>query len=181
MPEDEVSHEEVDDALGELTNMTAGNITSELLNASSISQPSVTAGNDRSIPGGKIARQLGFLCEGKPLLATVLEKELRELGRGTYELREQGEFSLQIDGQPVSIQEICDHTPGGMGLLIDGHYTIGSVVSLRYRHDETDIEVSGSIAWNAPCESGSHSRVGICWQVSNSALNQGLFDTITIH
>ncbi len=181
MPEDEVSHEEMHDALGELTNMTAGNITAELLNGSNISQPSVTAGNDRSVPGGKIARQLGFLCEGKPLLATVLEKELRELGRGTYEFQKQGEFSLHVDRQPVGIREICDHTPGGMGLLIDGNRTTGSEVSLRYRHNETDIKVPGSIAWSTPCESGSTSRVGICWQVSNSALNQGFFDTITVY
>jgi chemotaxis protein CheX len=181
MPEDEVSHEEMHDALGELTNMTAGNINTELLNDSNISQPSVTTGDDHSIPGGKIARQLGFLCEGKPLLATVLEKDLRELGRGTYELQEQGEFYLHVDGQPVGIREICDHTPGGMGLLIDGHCMAGSKVTLRYRHDETDIEVPGSIAWNTPCESSSMNRVGICWQVSNSTLNQGFFDAITVH
>ena len=181
MPEDEVSHEEMSDALGELTNMTAGNITSELLNDSSISQPSVTVGNDSSIPGGKIARQLGFLCEGKPLLATVLEKELRERGRGTFELQTRGEFCLHIDGQPVAIQEVSDHTPGGMGLLIAGQTLTGSKVSLRYRHDEIDIELPGSIAWNVPCESNSMSRVGICWQVSNSALNKKFFDTITIH
>jgi CheY-specific phosphatase CheX len=181
LPEDEVSHEEIHDALGELINMTAGNINAQLLSDSNISQPFVTAGNDRSVPEGKIARQLGFLCEGKPLLATVLEKELREIGRGTFELRKQGEFYLYINGQPVGVREVCDHTPGGMGLLINGHCTTGSEVSLRYRHDETDIKVPGSIAWNAPCESGSTSRVGICWQVSNSALNQEFFDTITAH
>lgn len=181
MSEDEVSHEEMHDALGELTNMTAGNITSELLKDANISQPSVTAGNDHSVPGGKIARQLGFLCEGKPLLATVLEKELRERGRGTFVLQAQGEFCLSIDGQPVSIREVCDHTPGGMGLLIDGQTLTGSEVSLRYRHDETDIEILGSIAWNVPCESSSTSRVGICWQVSNKTLNQKFFDTITVH
>lgn len=181
MSEDEVSNEEIRDALGELTNMTAGNINTQLLKNSNISQPFVTAGDDHSVPGGKIARQLGFLCEGKPLLATVLEKDRRERGRGTFEYRKQGELYLNIDDQPVGIREVCDHTPGGMGLLIDGHLTKGSEVSLCYRHDETDIEVPVSIAWSAPCESGSMSRVGICLQVSNSALNQEFFDTITVH
>jgi CheY-specific phosphatase CheX len=180
MPEDEVSHEEMHDALGELINMTAGNINAQLLKDSNISQPSVTAGNDRSVPGGKIARQLGFLCEGKPLLATVLEKERRERGRGIFELRKQGEFYLHIDGQPVGIREVCDHTPGGMGLLIDGLFTTGSEVSLRYQHDETDIEVSGSIAWCAPCGSGSQSRVGICLDAGNAVLNQKFFRAITV-
>lgn len=76
MGEDEVSDEEMQDTLGELTNMTAGNINTLLPPGCCISLPSVAEGIDYkvTIPGGRITCQLGFLCEGQPMIATIMER-----------------------------------------------------------------------------------------------------------
>jgi len=76
MGEDEISEDEMQDALGELTNMTAGNINTLLPQGCRISLPSVAEGIDYkiTIPGGKIVCQLGFQCEGEPMLATIMER-----------------------------------------------------------------------------------------------------------
>jgi len=76
MPEDEVSDDEMQDTLGELTNMTAGNINTLLPPGCCISLPSVAEGIDYklTIPGGKITCELGFLCEGEPMIAAVMER-----------------------------------------------------------------------------------------------------------
>ncbi len=76
MSEDEVSDDEMQDALGELTNMTAGNINTLLPPGCGISLPSVAEGVDYklTIPGGKVTCQLGFLCEGEPMIAAVMER-----------------------------------------------------------------------------------------------------------
>ena len=76
MAEDEVSDEEMQDTLGELTNMAAGNINTLLPAGCRISLPSVAEGVDYkiTIPGGKVICQLGFLSEGQPVLAAVTER-----------------------------------------------------------------------------------------------------------
>jgi len=77
MPSEEVSSEEIRDTLGELTNMTAGNIKSLLPANCYISLPSVAEGLDYrlTVPGGKIILQDGFECVGQPLIITILERE----------------------------------------------------------------------------------------------------------
>ncbi|ATX82890.1 chemotaxis protein CheX [Mariprofundus ferrinatatus] len=76
MSEDEVSEEEMQDTLGELTNMTAGNINTLLPQGCTISLPSVAEGIDYkiTIPGGRITTQLGFMCEGEPMIAAIMER-----------------------------------------------------------------------------------------------------------
>jgi len=76
MPEDEVSDDEMQDTLGELTNMTAGNINTLLPTGCGISLPTVAEGIDYklTIPGGKVTCELGFLCEGEPMIAAVMER-----------------------------------------------------------------------------------------------------------
>jgi len=76
MTEDEVSEDEMQDALGELTNMTAGNINTLLPQGCCISLPSVAEGIDYkiTIPGGKVTCELGFLCEGEPMIAAVVAR-----------------------------------------------------------------------------------------------------------
>jgi len=76
MPEDEVADDEMQDALGELTNMTAGNINTLLPPGCTISLPTVAEGIDYkvTIPGGKVTFQLSFLCEGEPMVAAIMER-----------------------------------------------------------------------------------------------------------
>ncbi len=76
MSETEVADEEIQDTVGELTNMMAGGIKALLPSPSFISLPSVAEGIDYklTIPGGKIAIQTSFMCEEEPLQVTVLER-----------------------------------------------------------------------------------------------------------
>jgi len=77
MPEEDISEEEIQDTLGELTNMTAGNIKTFLPPSCLISLPSVAEGTDYRlvVPGGKIIAQTSFSCEGEPLIVNVLVRK----------------------------------------------------------------------------------------------------------
>jgi chemotaxis protein CheX len=70
---DEVSDQDVADALGELTNMVGGNIKSLLPAPSNLSIPSVAEGSDYSIwaPGTDLLAQVTLRCGGQPMLITV--------------------------------------------------------------------------------------------------------------
>lgn len=72
----DIADEEMHDTLGELTNMTAGNIKTLLPGDCRISLPSVAEGIDYkvSIPGGKVTFQHSFECDGQPMLITILER-----------------------------------------------------------------------------------------------------------
>jgi len=76
MSEEEVGDEEIQDALGELTNMTAGNIKILLPEGCTLSMPSVAEGTDYklTVPGGKILIQTGFKHTNDPFLVTVIQR-----------------------------------------------------------------------------------------------------------
>lgn len=63
------------DALGELTNMFAGNIKALLPKPSSISLPTVAFGSHYEIDvvGTTVLARVSFLCDGQPLVVTLLE------------------------------------------------------------------------------------------------------------
>ncbi len=73
----ELSPEEVQDALGELTNMTAGNIKPLLPGTSRLSLPSVVEGVDYSliVPGSETVAEVAFACEGQPLVVSLLRRK----------------------------------------------------------------------------------------------------------
>ena len=75
--EDAVSEEEVQDALGEVANMTGGSVKNTLTGRSELSLPAVTEGTDYTVtvPGSKLVSQVNFECEGEPLEVSILEKE----------------------------------------------------------------------------------------------------------
>ncbi len=92
----------------------------------------------------------------------ALENERRNHVRYAFELPSEGTLSLIVDGHPISILEVQDISPFGIGLLIDGHVINGLEVGLRYVHNTSSIEISGSIIWNSIVESESReSKVGI--------------------
>jgi chemotaxis protein CheX len=72
----EASEDEVRDALGELTNMTGGNIKSLVPGPSTLSLPAVTEGTEYLVlvPGTEVVTRVGFACEGEPMLVTIFEK-----------------------------------------------------------------------------------------------------------
>jgi chemotaxis protein CheX len=66
---------DVDDALGELTNMVAGNLKIVLPRPCQLSLPAVVEGIDYRVivPGTRIAGQVLFESKSQPLLVTLLE------------------------------------------------------------------------------------------------------------
>ncbi len=75
--DDSLSLEEVQDALGEITNMIAGNIKPLLPRTSRISLPSVVEGEDYTmiVPGSRSVCRAAFECAGHPLLVTVQQRQ----------------------------------------------------------------------------------------------------------
>ncbi len=76
MKVDEISETDVQDVLGELTNMIAGNLNTLLPPGGLISLPSVVEGIDYriTVPGGRVACQLGYMCEGEPMRVSIMER-----------------------------------------------------------------------------------------------------------
>lgn len=75
--EESLTVEEIQDALGELANMAAGNVKPLLAGSSRLSLPSVVEGLDYSliVPGAQVMNQVGFDCEGQPIVVTVLKRK----------------------------------------------------------------------------------------------------------
>ena len=73
---DEAGLEELQDAVGEIANMTGGNLKALLPDPSSVSLPSVTEHSDYTAdtPGEQIVTQLAFDCRGDPIQVTLLRK-----------------------------------------------------------------------------------------------------------
>ena len=68
--------EEMVDALGELTNMFAGNLKALLPKPSSISLPTVAFGPhyELGVVGAKVVARVPFLCDEHPFVVTVLRR-----------------------------------------------------------------------------------------------------------
>lgn len=77
MDADEVSDEDVADMVGELANMTGGNVKSGIGGSCQLSLPSVTAGRDYrlSIPGSQVRTRLAFDADGELVVVTLLERQ----------------------------------------------------------------------------------------------------------
>lgn len=75
MPEDEVPPDLIHDALGELTNMTGGNIKSLLPEPCFLSLPAVSmTQHGLRIPGSKLVTAVTFQCWGYKFKVSILKK-----------------------------------------------------------------------------------------------------------
>ena len=70
------SDDEIRDALGEVANMTAGNVKALVESYCRLSLPMVAEGSELaiSIPGSKVVAQANFDCGEDPLSVEVFEK-----------------------------------------------------------------------------------------------------------
>jgi hypothetical protein len=110
----------------------------------------------------------------------ALENERRNHVRHVFELQSEGTLSLIVDGQPMTILEVQDISPFGIGLLIDGHVINGREVGLRYAHGRFNIEISGAMVWNSIVDSESHkSSIGIYFHQQDMLSNIKFFNAIT--
>jgi chemotaxis protein CheX len=76
LDETDLSDEDLHDTVGELTNMTAGNVKATLAGSCSLSLPSVTSGPEHrvSIPGTRVLERLAFACGEHLLVACHLQR-----------------------------------------------------------------------------------------------------------
>jgi len=77
MDAEEVSFDEVKDAMAELVNMVGGNLKGLLPEGCHLSLPSVAAGVEYSlaVKGAVPVHQMGFDCDGEPLVVEVYSRE----------------------------------------------------------------------------------------------------------
>ncbi|MFN8651630.1 MAG: chemotaxis protein CheX [Gemmatimonadales bacterium] len=68
------------DAMGELANMTGGNVKSLLPEPCRLSLPTVIEGDDFStgFPGGELLTTVAFECQGAPLVVRLIKKREQE-------------------------------------------------------------------------------------------------------
>jgi CheY-specific phosphatase CheX len=75
LTEDELSSDLIQDALGELTNMTGGNIKSLLPEPCYLSLPAVSMTEHRlKIPGSELTTKVSFKCWGYKFKVSILKK-----------------------------------------------------------------------------------------------------------
>ncbi len=76
MEPDEVTAAEVADTVGELANMTGGNVKSLLEGACQLSLPSVTTGRDYqvSLPGSTVTQRATADCDGELVVVSMHER-----------------------------------------------------------------------------------------------------------
>jgi chemotaxis protein CheX len=74
---DDLDDEEIRDALGEIANMTGGNVKGLAPGTNTLALPSVTAGDQgsMSIVGTRILNSVVGMCEGEPVLIRVYGKD----------------------------------------------------------------------------------------------------------
>jgi chemotaxis protein CheX len=77
---DAATFADISDAIGELTNMIAGNVKALLPSPCNLSLPAVALGSDYalSVLGTTALAQVFFTCEGQPLMVTVLQRSVDE-------------------------------------------------------------------------------------------------------
>jgi len=75
---EEPTKEQMQDVVGELSNMIGGNIKVLMGQPTRLSLPTVIDGTDyvARMPGSRLFSEVGFDCEGHRFLVTVLEKAL---------------------------------------------------------------------------------------------------------
>lgn len=73
---DEVTEEDVHDTVGEIANMTGGNLKSLLPGSCQLSLPTVTSGIDyeHSVRGSRVVERVAFDAAGESLVVTRIER-----------------------------------------------------------------------------------------------------------
>lgn len=75
-PREDLEHEDITDALGEVANMVGGSIKALMPEPSGLSLPTVIyGGGEASVPGTELLHRLDRTCGGEPLRVTVLTAE----------------------------------------------------------------------------------------------------------
>jgi len=98
------------------------------------------------------------------------------------ELQPDGELLLLEDNEEWTIWKLVDISPFGSCLSMRVRFNTGSQIALRYRLEEDEITVFGTVAWSSEetsTEEGAGFRVGIDFDRDKMALNASLFAALT--
>ena len=73
---------EIRDAIGELVNMTGGNVKALLPTRSALALPTVLEGVTGAtiLPGAEVVTEVAFICEGQPMVVRLLRASLPGTG-----------------------------------------------------------------------------------------------------
>lgn len=79
---DEVKIDHIEDAMGELANITAGSFKSMLEGSCQLGLPVVTHGTNYSVrfPGSTVVARADFTCEDLPFFVTLLVRSVEDFG-----------------------------------------------------------------------------------------------------
>jgi chemotaxis protein CheX len=80
--ETEPTFDDIGDALGELTNMVAGNLKALLPAPSTISLPAVVFGSDYEldVPNTTVVARVPFICDGQPVVVILVQRSVEDRG-----------------------------------------------------------------------------------------------------
>jgi len=97
-------------------------------------------------------------------------------------LHPDGELLLLMDNAEWTIWKLVDISPFGICLSMGVRLNTGSQIALRYRLEENEITVFGTVAWSSEetsNEDGAGFRLGIDFDRDKMALNASLFTALT--
>jgi len=66
------------------------------------------------------------------------------------DLQAEGELLLLVGERIYEVWKLVDISPFGAGLSIDSSIDAGCKVTLQYRCEQSEINVSGSVLWSGP-------------------------------
>lgn len=93
-------------------------------------------------------------------------KEQRRAERVVPAQQPKGELVLSVEGLTFDVKKVCDASPFGIGIFIDGGISRDTEIKLHYRCGDVDITVYGVIAWNVAIDDEDNNKglfhTGLC-------------------
>lgn len=88
LPAEELSQDDISDAVGEVANMVGGSVKSLMLEPADLSLPTVIFGaSGASVPGTELLHRVDRTCAGQPLRVTVLAADPSHAGSSGHVAR----------------------------------------------------------------------------------------------
>ncbi|WP_018295276.1 PilZ domain-containing protein [Mariprofundus ferrooxydans] len=98
------------------------------------------------------------------------------------DLQADGELLLYVGERMHQVWKLVDISPFGAGLSVAESINVGSKVTLQYRREQFDINVSGVVLWSEPENSqevGGGFRMGVHFHRNKMPMNTALFKALT--
>ena len=92
-----------------------------------------------------------------------MQTDLRKTDRIDLSTQPKGELFLLVKGERYSVGSVLNISPQGIRVQINNAVSNAKDVVIQYRHDDINLNVNGTIAWNMPSnerpsdQNGDHS------------------------